>query len=383
MRYYVDDGIVVEVQWWPDGHRCLRAVQSLASEYFRLLGERGVADPPLLSARTITDWDTQLEVLGWIIDTEALTVMLPSHKRLKLQNLLAEWPSSRASASARQVSQLVGFLIHVSFAVRPRRFFVNRLLASVGMPRISAGADFGFRTANPGRRLVLGPEFQGDLEFWRWFVEEGLDARGGTFSAPMYHLLERPSQRTLFSDASKTAVGGFCLETGVYWRYYLDGAERSRFCGSSKSVAGENDISINVLELLGMVVSEWVLVSPCAEHPAALGDCVLLGGDNEAAVEWVRRCRVGKEPRSGALVRLLGVLELSSGWHFDAKHVRGIFDVADDGISRWDRASVLVNLRAVRPEILWSRSRIWGPRAYPYVLRCWPRTHATRHCGLV
>ena len=255
VRYYVDDGILVEVQWWPDGRRCLRAVQSLASDHFCLLGERGVSDPPLLSARKITDWDTQPEVLGWIIDTEALTVTLSSHKRLKLQNLLAEWPSSRTSASARQVSQFVGFRIHVSFAVRPGRFFVNLLLASVGMPRISAGADFGFRTANPGRRLVLGPEFQGDLEFWRWFVEEGLDARGGTLSAPMYHLLERPSQRTLFSEASKTAVGGFCLETGVYWRYDLDAGERSRFCGSSKSVAGENDISINVLELLGMVVS--------------------------------------------------------------------------------------------------------------------------------
>ena len=360
VRYYVDDGILVELQWWPDGRRCLRAVQSLASDHFRLLGERGVSDPPLLSARKTTNWDTQLEVLGWIIDTEALTVTLPSHKRLKLHTILAEWPPSRASASAKQVSQLVGFLMHVSFAVRPGGFFVNRLLASVGMPRIAAGADFAGRMANPGRRLALGPEFHGDLEFWRWFVEEGLDARGGILSAPMYHLLERPPRRTLFSDASKTAVGGFCLETGVYWRYELDDGERSRFCGSSKSVADENDISINVLELLGMVVSAWVLVSACAERPSVMGDCVLLRGDNEAAIQWVRRCRGGKEPRSGTLMRLLGVLELSSGWHFDAKHVRGIFNVAADGISRWDRASVLVNLRAVRPDIPWQEQELGG-----------------------
>ena len=146
---------------------------------------------------------------------------------------------------------------------------MNLLLASVGMPRISVGADFGFRTANLGGRLVLGPEFQGNFELWRWVMEEGLDARGGTLPAPMYHLLEHPSQRTLFSDASTTAVGGFCLETGMYWRYDIDAGERSRFCGSSKSVAGENDRSINVLELLGMVVSPWVVVSPCAERSAA------------------------------------------------------------------------------------------------------------------
>ena len=108
-----------------------------------------------------------------------------------------------------------------------------------------------------------------------------------------------------------------------------------------------------MLELLGMVVSTWVLVVLCAERPSARGDYVLLRGDNEAAVQWVRRCRGGLEPRSGALMRLLGVLEVSSGSHFDALHVRGIHNGVDDGISRWDRDSVLVNLRAVHPDVPW------------------------------
>lgn len=30
LRYYVDDSIIVELQWWPDGRRCRRALQSLA-----------------------------------------------------------------------------------------------------------------------------------------------------------------------------------------------------------------------------------------------------------------------------------------------------------------------------------------------------------------
>ena len=33
-----------------------------------------MSDPPLLFTSKITDGDTRLEVLGWIIDTEALTV---------------------------------------------------------------------------------------------------------------------------------------------------------------------------------------------------------------------------------------------------------------------------------------------------------------------
>ena len=91
------------------GRRRLRAVRLPASGHFRLLGERGVFYPPLVSSIKITNSDAQLEVLGWIIDTEALAVTLPSQERLKLNTILAEWPPSRGSASAKQVSQLGGF----------------------------------------------------------------------------------------------------------------------------------------------------------------------------------------------------------------------------------------------------------------------------------
>ena len=92
---------------------------------------------------------------------------LPSPRRLKLRVILSEWPPSPASASAKQVSQLVGFLMHISFAFRPGSFFVHRMLASVGMPRIAAGAEHACRMGNHDRRIALRPEFHGDLEFWR------------------------------------------------------------------------------------------------------------------------------------------------------------------------------------------------------------------------
>ena len=139
-----------------------------------------------------------------------------------------------------------------------------------------------------------------------------------------------------------------------------------------------DNLSINVVERLGMVVSLFVLVSSCADRPSVTKDCALLRGDNEAAVHWVRRCRGGLEPRSSALMRLLGVLEVSSGWHFEATYVRGIHNAAADGISRWDRGSVLDNLRVIRPNIPRRRFRNWGPSAFLPIRRCWLRTHATR-----
>lgn len=91
-----------------------------------------------------------------------------------------------------------------------------------------------------------------------------------------------------------------------------------------------------------------------------MGNCVLLHGDNEAAFYWERRCRGGNERRSGALMCLLGVLELSSGWHVDAVHVQGIHNVAADGISRWHCAAVLDNMRAVRPDVSWQSRDLGG-----------------------
>lgn len=143
---------------------------------------------------------------------------------------------SRASATVRQVAELSYFLLHVSFALQPGNFYAERLLAAVGAPR----ADIlSYRLRNPGHRVLIGPEFHADLDFWRWLVVEGLDARGGQLYSPVYCTTAlRPLRRTLFSDASNSAVGGYCVETGRYWLYDLTTEETYRFCGASKQVVG-------------------------------------------------------------------------------------------------------------------------------------------------
>ena len=163
VRYYVDDGVLVEAKFFRDSRRCRRAVKSLASEHFRLLGTRGPNDPALLSKENITDFSTRLEVLGWILDTQQLTVTMPTQNQQKLARVLGNWPVTRTSATARQVSEVTGFLMHVCFALRPGKFVVGRLLAAVGMPQSAA---FPSRVSEPNRRVVLGPLFHDDLEFW-------------------------------------------------------------------------------------------------------------------------------------------------------------------------------------------------------------------------
>ena len=81
----------------------MQVAQSLASDYVRLLNERGVVEALLLSANQVTDWDTPIEVLGWNVDPNVFTVTLPPHNRLKPRSLLAEGTLSRAFGSGNQV----------------------------------------------------------------------------------------------------------------------------------------------------------------------------------------------------------------------------------------------------------------------------------------
>ena len=64
VRFYVDDGVSIEVQRYPSGDRCLCESASLASDHFRLFGDRAPTNPPLLSKNKISHRDSQLEVLG-------------------------------------------------------------------------------------------------------------------------------------------------------------------------------------------------------------------------------------------------------------------------------------------------------------------------------
>ena len=89
-RYDVGDGILVDIRLFQDGRRCMRALQSLASDQFRLLGKRGLYDRALLFRRKLTSWDLRLEALGWIVDNDELSVMMPSRHIGKLCHLVAE-----------------------------------------------------------------------------------------------------------------------------------------------------------------------------------------------------------------------------------------------------------------------------------------------------
>ena len=96
--------------------------------------------------------------------------------------------------------------------------------------------------------------------------------------------MNRLAKRHYLSDASFEAVGGFCVEKKVFWRYDLPRELTTEL--RRKADIGETcTITINLLKLLGMVVTAWVMLELVGDRPDAEGDPILMRGDNLA------RCR--------------------------------------------------------------------------------------------
>ena len=125
-----------------------------------------------------------------------------------------------------------------------------------------------------------------------------------------------------------------------------------------KRVQSRDDLSMNVFELLGMVMTAWALTVHAGARPEYPGQSVLTRGDNMSAVHWVNKCRGAREPRSRALMRMLGVLEMRNEWRFRAKHIRGVANTLADGISRWKRDEIGCILRAFRPDVRWEEQHL-------------------------
>jgi len=294
-----------------------------------------------------------------MIDTKAMTVAVPHEKIVRLRKMLELWPADRRTASVKEVQSLVGKLLHLCEVVRPGKFFLRRILNYLGLPPLKSmtvRGDVENQSRQRRKMITLGPEFHDDLAFWRLILDMNTGMDGVTrLEAPLHCCFLQPPSRILVSDASGHAMGGYCLESGKWWRIDFTPDEQARL---RAHVRHRDDLSINVFELLGMVITAWAFTVHDGERPEFVGQSVLMKGDNFSAVHWVSKCRGSKEPRSGALMRMMGVLEMRNGWRFRAKHLKGVAKPLADGISRWDRKEIALKLHSLRPDVRWQEQRL-------------------------
>ena len=68
--------------------------------------------------------------------------------------------------------------------------------------------------------------------------------------------------------------------SGVWWRFEFGDDVRARL---RATVRDWNDLSINLLELLDMVVTAWILVTQSDARPSYARDTSLMRGENMSA----------------------------------------------------------------------------------------------------
>ena len=95
-----------------------------------------------------------------------------------------------------------------------------------------------------------------------------------------------------------------------------------------------------------MMMSAFVMQMTENDRPKYAGDAVLLRGDNVSAMSWLNRCGGTRDKRAALVVRIMGRLEITSGWSHKAKHIPGVLNVLADGISRWQPDQIAEKLRS-------------------------------------
>ena len=120
------------------------------------------------------------------------------------------------------------------------------------------------------------------------------------------------------------------VEKKVYWRY--DPPELTTELKRKADLRETCTIPINLLGLLGMVVTSWVMLESTGDRPVSVGDLTAMRGDNMTAVTWVNKCGGARDKRACLLMRMLGRLEIKGGWSHVAKHVPGVENTLADGI---------------------------------------------------
>jgi len=368
---YVDDFILAKVQHEPADQSALVASASLASDHVRLFGPGEKGHTPILAPKKSTHWDTIVDALGYTINTHSMTIAITRDKVAAIRELLVnEWPADRYQASAQDVLSIAGKLWNLTFVVRAGRYFVWQLLRLTGLHTSET------KQRRTKTLVDLGWEFHGDIAFWKWAIEHRLVESGESLNAPFYAHIQRPPVRRYLSDASFEAVGGYCPELKIFWRYTLDvklTAELKRKARARET----SSITINLLELFGMFMTAWVVQCLVGDRPNEKGAPILMRGDNVSAVSWVNRCGGSRDRRAGLLMRLLGRLEIESGWCHIAKHIPGVANTLADGISRWPEEQIKMNICKLTNDENWRQQDLGdrGKEIFEKVLQAQLPTH--------
>ena len=294
---YVDD--FVGLAQTPQQQRVRRILLGAIDEVFRPLSS---TDAPTrqepVSVKKLREgdgsWSTIKSVLGWIIDSEALTISLPPHRVARLKEILDEIPSTQRRISVKKWHKILGELRSMSLALPGARYIFSSM-------------QNAFSSSMKGR-LALDKGVHHALDDFRW-MHDNISTRPTRIA----ELVPLPPVAEGHHDASGHGAGGIWFPsavlppregivaaTPVVWRYEWPP------CISSKLKTDKNPtgtISNSDLELAGGLI-HLECISQCYDVRERT---VLSKGDNLSTTFWERKGSTSTNSPPAYLLRQFGM----------------------------------------------------------------------------
>ena len=123
-------------------------------------------------------------MLGLDLDTEIMTICLPTKTINEVKEIVKDWSAGRRTATVHEVLMLAGKLHDEAHVIGPGWYFERQLLQPSklqvnGQYKGEGGAWRGGKNRVEARRaLDLTEKFMRDMEWWRWCLKEALSGRG-------------------------------------------------------------------------------------------------------------------------------------------------------------------------------------------------------------
>jgi hypothetical protein len=256
-------------------------------------------------------WHTRKVLLGWMVDSTALTIELTPSKAQRLDELL-ELPSDKRYISLKTWQQIIGQLRHFSYVIPGGKYLFSPLQEAM-------------RKLDTRGRVSLNRAVHDALADFRWMVKD--------LSLRPTHLHEWfPDEHYQLGacDASGAGMGGVWYlqeREPIVWRATFPEEVKTRRI-TMENPAGT--ITNSDLELAASIVHLDIAVQA---FPSQLQTLAVLS-DNAATVHWQKKGSVSTTKATAYLLRLQGLHQRFFCYHSVFNHIAGQANSMADTASR-------------------------------------------------
>jgi hypothetical protein len=258
-------------------------------------------------------WNTTKVVLGWQIDTVALTVALTPNKAERLHQIL-DIPTTQKRIGLKKWQQVLGELRHMSFAIPGGKYMFSLLQDAL-------------KRTDGRHKVKLSRNLHDTLTDFRWLVHD-LEGR----PTHLHEWFPDAQQHIGACDASKAGMGGVWFPFGseaipIVWRYEFPSDVQGQVVSDDNPTGSITNSDLELAATLAHLDVATTLFAGPRQTLSVLSD-------NSASVAWQRKGSSSSPAASAYLLRLQGLHQRHFQYHPIFNHISGEANCMADLASR-------------------------------------------------